>query len=109
MVLPHNHSTNNGEDILKKLIERKKYKDREPIFNILDIVWLLAFISVPILSVLNVHYGIDPFIMWMYVLSGFMFLRTIEGFYNKNKLQMMYFSIIGLVLVGSATLLWSFT
>lgn len=97
MVLPSQGGNNELEKMIKKVTGRKKYKDRKPIFNILDIIYLLAFIAVPVIYNINHEIMIiHPFVAWMFILSFFCFTITVEAHMERFKAQRIGFFIMGI-------------
>jgi hypothetical protein len=99
MVLPSEGGNNELEKMIKQVTGRKKFKDRKPIFNILDILTFLAFGAVPVLYNMNHEIINNPFIAWMLVLSFFCFTRVAEGHIEGFKAQRIFFLAFGVVLL----------
>ncbi|WP_147804734.1 hypothetical protein [Alkalicoccus halolimnae] len=95
MVLPSQGGNNELESMIRKVTGRKKFKDRKPIFNILDILILLTFIAIPVIYNTNPEMIIDPFAAWIFVLSFFCFKQAVEGHVEGFKYQRIAFLIMG--------------
>ncbi|WP_416149631.1 hypothetical protein ACM26V_01135 [Salipaludibacillus sp. HK11] len=95
MVLPSEGGSNEFEKMIRKVTGRKKFKDRKPIFNILDLLTLLAFIAIPVIYNTNPEMIINPFVAWLFVLSFFCFKQATEGHVEGIKAQRIAFLIMG--------------
>lgn len=107
MVMPSEGGNDELERMIRKVTGRKKYRERKTVFKVLEIMNLIAFISIPVVYNWRPELMvINPFIAWMFVLSLFSYVQAAEGHVEGFKTQRIGFLIIGSAVLLPALGLW---